>query len=402
MSLAPPITSDPLLFDKLLEPIAAPLDELDHQPLSQAASKLKFAIFIRVLLFRIFNQVRSLRNLTLDLKSSPSAKPLRLPSLGLSTLHDAFVRYPSCWVISLVQSVAPHLAQLPKLSVLGQLWCVDSSFWPVVRQLGWLAHQGLKGVRLHLAFSLNTMCSVAFFLTCDHSPTTNERAMLMALVQAGVTYVLDRGYISLPACRELVDRGAYFVVRARNNQRWRVLADIEIAASEVFNHLSGISDQVVQLRSDANCTVLRLVCFSCGKHRFCLLTNRFDLRTHEIVLLYAWRWQVELLFRAWKHTLGGLHLINLSEEGIATQFQMLVLAAILWALLQQKTDKLLADSGRREESSKTSSKSESVTAQLSQVFRASWRLLRRSLRVLANCLAQPFSVYVKERYELRI
>ncbi len=400
MSLAPPITSDPLLFDKLLEPIAAPLDELDHQPLSQAASKLKFAVFIRTLLFRLFNQIRSLRDLQLDLKTSTSAKLLRLPSLGLSTLHDAFVRYPCSWVIRLVQYVAPELAQLPELSSLGQLWCVDSSFWPLVRQLGWLARQGLKGVRLHLAFSLNTLCSVAFFLTCDKSPTAHERAMLMALVQAGVTYILDRGYISLPACRELIDRGAFFVVRARNNQRWRVLADIEVAASEVLNHLSEISDQVVQLRSDAHCTVLRLVCFTCGKHRFCLLTNRFDLRTHEIILLYAWRWQVELLFRAWKHTLGGLHLINLSEEGIALQFQMLVLAAILWALLQQHSDKLLADSGRKEESSKTGSKS--VTAQLSQVFRVTWRMLRKSLRVLANCLAQPFSVYVKERYELRI
>lgn len=43
-----------------------------------------------------------------------------------------------------------------------------------------------------------------------------------------------------------------------NNQCWRVLAEIEIAASEVFNHLSQISDQVVQLGSDANCTVAEI------------------------------------------------------------------------------------------------------------------------------------------------
>lgn len=400
MSPASPITSDPLLFDKLLDPIAASLDELDRQPLSQAASKLKFSLFVRTLLFRLFSQIRSLRDLTLDLKTSTSARLLRLSSLGLSTLHDAFLRYPSCWIIRLVQQLLPQLTQLPELSALGQLWCVDSSFWPLVRQLGWLSRQGLKGVRLHLAFSLNTLCSVAFFLTYDHSPTAHERAMLMALVQAGVTYILDRGYISLPACRELIDRGAFFVVRARNNQRWRVLAEIEITASEVLNHLSEISDQVVQLRSDAHRTVLRLVCFKCGKHRFCLLTNRFELRTEQIVLLYAWRWQVELIFRAWKHTLSGLHLINLSEEGIATQFQILVLAAILWTLMQQQTDKQLAESGREEKNTRTSRKS--VTARLSQVFQTSWRMLRKSLRVLANCLAQPYSVYVKERYALRI
>ena len=37
-----------------------------------------------------------------------------------------------------------------------------------------------------------------------------------------------------------------------------MLAEIEIAASEVFNHLSQISDQVVQLGSDANCTVAEI------------------------------------------------------------------------------------------------------------------------------------------------
>jgi IS4 transposase len=76
------------------------------------------------------------------------------------------------------------------------------------------------------------------------------------------------------------------------------------------------------------------------------LTNRFDLTTRQIILLYAWRWQVELIFRAWKHTLNGLHLINLSEKGIAAQFYLLLLASMLWAIMQQQAESLApADSG---------------------------------------------------------
>lgn len=109
---------------------------------------------------------------------------------------------------------------------------------------------------------------------------------------------------------------------------------------------------------------------------------------------------MELIFRAWKHTLGGLHLINLSEAGIATQFHLLLLASLLWAILQQRTESLApaAFTGRDEQSSQ---KAKTIAAQLSWIFQVPWRLLRRSLRPCANCLGQSFSFYLKERQALK-
>ncbi len=89
-----PITNDPLLFDKLLAPIEAVLQRLDAEPLSQAAKKLRFRLFVRVLLFRLFAQIQSLGLLVVDLQTAPNARCLDLPRLSLSTLHDAFARYP--------------------------------------------------------------------------------------------------------------------------------------------------------------------------------------------------------------------------------------------------------------------------------------------------------------------
>ena len=405
MNSTPEITRDPLLFDKLLEPLEAKLHQLDAEPLSQAAKKLRFRLFVRLLLFRLFARIESLGLLVLDLKTQPAARALGLPVLGLSTIHDAFLRYPLAWLVQLTQVLLADsvLLALPELAAFGPLWCVDSSWWPLVRQLGWLHAQGFSGVRLHLGLSLNLLCPAAFVLSYDKSPTSTERASLLALVVAGVTYITDRGYVSLPLYRELMERGAFFVIRERQNLRYRVLAELSLT----LEHLAGLPalracrDEIIQLTRDECGTVLRLVSFCCGAHHFVLVTNRFDLTTAQLIRLYSWRWQVELLFRAWKHTLGALHLLNLSERGIALQFQVLLLASLLWVRLQQQMVQQAAASGVPL-SARPTPWPVTVTARLSTLFRVAWRLLKPALRVLSNCLAQPFSVYREAWAELNL
>ena len=135
MTLTDSIKSDPLLFDKLLEPLAATLQQLDAEPLSQAAHKLRFRLFARLLLFRLFARIESLGMLVLDLKTQPMARALGFPVLGLSTLHDAFLRYPLAWFVRLTQLLLADglLLAVPALAAFGPLWCVDSSWWPLVR-----------------------------------------------------------------------------------------------------------------------------------------------------------------------------------------------------------------------------------------------------------------------------
>ncbi|MBK8751562.1 MAG: transposase [Candidatus Competibacteraceae bacterium] len=41
----------------------------------------------------------------------------------------------------------------------------------------------------------------------------------------------------------------------------------------------------------------RLVCFYVFGEWYRMTTNRLDLKTSEIIILYAYRWQVELFFR---------------------------------------------------------------------------------------------------------
>ena len=108
-----------------------------------------------------------------------------------------------------------------------------------------------------------------------------------------------------------------------------------------------------------------------------------------------------MLFRAWKHTLGALHLLNLSERGIALQFQVLLLASLLWVRLQQQLVQQAAAAGAPV-SAPAPPFPRTVTGRLSTIFRVVWRLLKPALRVLNNCLAQPFSVYRQAWAELNL
>lgn len=46
-------------------------------------------------------------------------------------------------------------------------------------------------------------------------------------------------------------------------------------------------------------------------------------------MLYAYRWQVELLFRFLKRTMNGLHLIKQDQDGVNIQFYAMLIVALL-------------------------------------------------------------------------
>lgn len=405
MNLPNSIEPEGLLFDKLLEPLDQSLETLDQSFISQSAGKLRFRLFIRLLLFRLFARIESLRDLVQDLRTAELCQQVGFPRLGLSTFHDAFARYSAdmlqqLWAALISQS---EFLRIPELKSFGELAAVDSSFWRV-RRLSWLERAQLRGVRLHLSFSLNRMLTVAFLCSFDQSPSINERRCLRQLIERGTTYILDRGYLERRLCREMIERGAFFVLRWRETMRYRVLAEMEVEESAMSAAVGPITDQVVQLaatggepcRSDE--TVLRLVRAQIKGRWFLLLTNRFDLTAEEILRLYAWRWQVELIFRAFKHTFKGLHLINYSENGIRIQFYVLVIASLLWSRFEQQHVRQRAPT----EEKRKPPRPKTLTERLSQLLQVSWRLKKNRLRLLGNCLGKPVSCYMKEVIEQRV
>jgi len=83
-----------------------------------------------------------------------------------------------------------------------------------------------------------------------------------------------------------------------------------------------VSDQLIRYTHDESKGIYRLVTFTLYQEVFYILTNRNDLTTYQIIMLYSYRWQIELIFRFLKRTLNGIHLIRQDEKGVTIQFYL--------------------------------------------------------------------------------
>ena len=67
-----------------------------------------------------------------------------------------------------------------------------------------------------------------------------------------------------------------------------------------------------------------------------LLTDRFDVPAEELLLLYRFRWHIEIFFRWLKCTLGCKHFLSHSQNGFELQFYAALIAGLLITLYTGK------------------------------------------------------------------
>ncbi len=324
----------PTTFDQLLQPLQAPLDELEAARKVHPRETLSLRAFTHLLVYYFTDAVKSGRQLlTATLSCAPE---LGLRPVKRSTFFDGFNRFPVRYfqlLFGLLLSTLP-LQVIPELAPLGRLLCVDGSLFPALASMYWAQYQsGCNALRLHLAFELNRMVVVEILVTSGKS---NERTALREMLEAGVTYIVDRGYVSFPLLAQIADGGAYFVMRMKSNLNYRVVEELAVSLpEEVAGLYQQLSDRRVCLIGAAGAPLYRLVCFRFEGTIYRLLTNRWDLTSFEVMLLYSYRWQVELIFRHFKRTLGGLHLLSTSQQGVTIQFYALLITALLHLHLKQ-------------------------------------------------------------------
>jgi len=327
----------PTVFQKLLEPVERFVQEQSQQLPKHPKEKYTYEAFFRLLIYYFVSGSKSLKlliNTQLNLGLLPAALGLQL--VPYSTCQEAFGRFSP----RLFQAVFQHLLTtvsfkaIPELATFGTVCCIDGSLFPVISSMLWAAytthHQALK---LHLCFELNRMIPVDFWIGSGKS---SERQALRRLLVAGVTYIADRGYMSFQLCYDICQAQAHFLFRTKTNlcftvvESWSVV--LPAAAQKLFQV---VTDELIRYDNDPHRALYRLVRVVICHETYFLLTNRQDLTTFQIILLYAYRWQVELLFRFLKRTLSGIHLIRHDQRGVTIQFYALMITALLELHLKQ-------------------------------------------------------------------
>lgn len=328
----------PTVFQKLLEPVEEFVKEQNHRLPKPRHQKYEYEDFFRLLIYYFVSGAKSLKLLVqTPLNTGLLPQELGLRAVPYSTCQDAFERFSP----GLFQAVFQHLLSnrvfkaVPELASLGTLYCIDGSLFPVISSMLWAdytsKHQALK---LHLCFELNRMIPVDFLVGSGNS---SERDALRTVLAAGVTYIADRGYMAFQLCHEVCRAHAHFLFRTKTNLLFTVVESLPVSLPASAQGLfSRLTDELIRYDHDPHSALYRLVRFDIGHEAYYLLTDRQDLSTFHVILLYAYRWQIELLFRFLKRTMTGMHLLRHDQKGVTIQFYAMMITALLELYLKQQ------------------------------------------------------------------
>jgi hypothetical protein len=393
-------------FDVLFQPLARFLaqHERDHPP--HHREELHFKEFMRLLVYHFAKGCESGRQLLTDVSTAESE--LELGEVKRSTFFDAFQRFPVAWFGSMLSFLLATVVwpAIPELEALGKLYCVDGSLFPAIASMVWAEYRrNHQAIRLHLCFELNRMIPAHFLVDSGKS---NEKKALRQMLEAGVTYIADRGYLSFPLLAAIVTAQAFFIIRAKANLVYQRAERLPVNLPSTVQHLfCHVTDQRVRLTNAKGRPIYRLVSFYVGPEQYLILTNRLELTTFQVILLYAYRWQVELIFRFLKRSLNGLHLLSYSKEGVTIHFYALLITALLQLRLKQDC---VARSETAEPLSQpkepliaglmidperlAGTRGHTFLATVGQKLHRYWKISRHWLVALRNYLARPFDYQV--------
>lgn len=326
------------IFDKIISPIAGFAQKAGNSlPEDSETYKLSFVPFLYNLLFAVVCNIKSISMLVTEIRTSEIARNLNLADASESMYSEAFGRYgPGMFrTIFYELLISVSFMQLPEISHLGRLLLVDGSLFPAVLTMQWACYRSnANALRLHLAFEINRMIPTEF-LTTDGK--YSERKFLRSILEEGVTYICDRGYVSFLIFSEICGKSAHFVIRGKENMKYSVHDALGISVPDIFLKFFGkIYDSKVIFDNDKSGNIYRIVKFSVGNETYTLITDRADLSTYEVIMLYAFRWQVELFFRFLKRTLNGIHLMTYDPKGIRIQFYVYMIAYLLLLAFRQE------------------------------------------------------------------
>lgn len=398
-----------MVFNRIIAPLQDLLkEEADLLDNDASTYKLSLYFFMVNLLYAIFKEISSISLLITEIKTSPEVKKLNLVQASKSMYSEAFIRYEPKIFRRIFLGLLDRLTllEIPELDKLGRFILADGSVFPAFNTMDWASYKSTsKALKMHLAFELNRMIPVQFISTDANGC---ERKALLKMLEAGVTYIADKGYFSFEVFKQIVEQQAFFIIRIKSNIKCTVIERLEVVTPEEWqSFFSHVSDSTIYFSNDSSNIRYRLVTFMFEGEFYRIATNRIDLTTGEIIMLYAYRWQIELFFRSIKRTFHALHLWSHDEKGIEVQFYIYLIAYLLLlhfkqSLVQEQIQEEVNNKADNEEPNSilkenysTRTPARGLVTLLGGKLRLFWKMSIHWIKCIQNLLFEPLTPDIK-------
>jgi putative transposase len=284
------------------------------------------------LIFAQLSHADSLRGLEAGFNSnSHHHYHLGVGPLARSTLSDANARRPVGIFAQTFAMLAEKADRRTRHEGAEMVRLIDASPVPLGKVCKWAKWNGrIRGMKMHVVYDPKADCPRYVEIT---PATVNDVEIgRQVAIEAGATYVFDKGYYHFGWWKKINDTKAFFVTRSKANTRLRV-TERRYVRKRKGNGFRIIDDAEVVLASKGDSRLpipLRRIRVKRDKGgTITLITNDLARTAIEIAALYKGRWQIELLFRWIKQHLDIRKFLGTNENAIRLQ----VLAAMIAYLL---------------------------------------------------------------------
>lgn len=184
-----------------------------------------------------------------------------------------------------------------------RIHAVDSTVMQLAANcMDWARHRRRKAAaKMHLRLDLHSFLP-SFAIVDTAGEHDNKRAReVCAGILSGEIVIFDKAYIDLLHLAELDERAVFWVTRAKDNMKYRVLKNLSKPQGNI------IGDQRISLQGKHKGMIMRRVeawVEVGGEWRIMVfITNNFDWSPQSVCDLYRRRWDIEVFFKQVKQSL---------------------------------------------------------------------------------------------------
>jgi IS4 transposase len=256
---------------------------------------------------------------------------LNVGKIARTTLSDANARRPVGVFAQVFAMLSDLVDRQTRHEGAEVVELIDASPLPLGKSCPSATWNGrIRGMKMHVVYNPKADCPRRVEIT---AATVNDVEIGRQVpIEAGTTYVYDKGFYHFGWWQQIHEAGASFVTRPKTNTRWRVRRQ-RYARKQIGDGFRIIDDADVVLASKGDSRLpiplRRIRVRRDNGGVITLITNDRERSAVEIAALYKGRWQIELLFRWIKQHLAIRKFIANNDNAIRLQ----VLAAMIAYLL---------------------------------------------------------------------
>jgi putative transposase len=330
------------IFSRLLEPINRRQFQTAVDGLNGDAYDKSFKSWdhLVALIYAQLSRNDSLRGVVAGFNANPQHHyHLGTGKLSRSTLSDANTRRPAGIFAQTFAALSAMASRQLRGEGKEMVRLIDASPVPLGKVCSWAAWNGrIRGMKLHVVYDAKGDVP-----TCVEVTAANVNDIEIGRhvpIQAGTTYVFDKGYCRFDWWQKISDSKAFFVTRPKTTMRLRKTRGRNIR-KRIGDGFKIIADDEVKLASKGDSRLpipLRRI-----KVRrdtggiMTLLTNDLTRTAIEIAALYKSRWQIELLFRWIKQHLDIKKFLGANDNAIRLQVLAAMIAYLLLGIAARAT-----------------------------------------------------------------